>query len=1466
MVQKKNSLWQRFVSMVAAISLALSGVSSVAYADQSASAGNGPYPPQSKYTDQVFWWTADKALELFSAGGPYTSKDEVTLPDGSKLEVECGINNLDGFLISKIPTAIESGGWAGDGMAWMHSSGTTGDGNTLVNGLMSGREDATPLRDILKGNLDKYWQYAYENNAYDTPDNPYYSWYKLAIDTGGKFFDTRQSEDDEQNGVGYYDPNGADGDINAFYEAWENEPLKYGDGQSDYFGYVTGVQLPVDTSFDVSCSVKLNGINIPFSYVVGDAESNGTGKVGENLESTAGDITNPDPNSSYYKDKEWFDLTANGNNPTWRILEQYSGCNYSSAVTALGAGSVRMHSDEGECGGNGGLRGKGPASVLIADNTDDLHVKIHNRGAASSSATAISLGVLVAADFGDAPSSYGAAGAVWGPQWESADISTGTHRVSDVTEGQSPNGTAVVLNGDYRVGSTPQDDYYLGSLRDFDRFTGNKMVDTSDGDDTDLDSNPGFDEDSYPNAKNITNDLTVENSKYVYEIDVPCVASTSVPVNGWIDWDNSGTFENGIEHASGVCENGSAHLKWEVPEDQMETKSDVANGFTFMRLRINENPAHSAQPSGVVASEGEVEDYRIKWDTAVDVDKSVSVGKERNGNDIANRATDYIPDTYAKWDVAFTNAGVISFKENKPAVIWDVLDNVLDKSTLLEDTIQVLDKDGNKVGNGRYTENVTFTPTGQTCESNASIQEGDFYADGVWIADSCSIGQDSGINKVVVWEGPLPAGETYHLTFLTQLTTYGNNGNLGNRAYSTNHLGHDARADVRMPKLELEKTAESDGDIDNIQVGDTITYTIRIRNVGPGDVRYDANVVDDISDVLDDAEWVGFVQSPQSGSLDFSLAQKKIAWSPSSSTPLNAGGSVTFKYAVKYSRPSQGGDKNLVNHAKVPEGYGDSEVTTEHKIKTPEIKVHKEKKSGVIKKNGDVTYTITVKNTGEGAAHHVTVDDVPGAAFANSFTWSNQTQGTAQENRWDVGTLEPGQSATVDVTMKVSGDFNPATDKAINFALAGSDETPVPGGSGIYDEEDNPTGIRSNNDVDGDDDQGDYVVDEGTELKIDKQLNADSAKGARVGSEITYTITAKNTGSAKGKNVSVTEKPGTGLSLVSITPDNGVGSVNGAVWTIGDMEPGQTETATVTMRITSLRNGQVYNDAVIQDDDHSVPNRFTPTPNDDIDSDGDQGDREYLRFPILGVEKVRADSDKVAQIGDTITYTITAKNTGAAAAEGVEVADTLAGGAELVSIQPADSNDSVEGSTWKIASLEAGATKTATVTVRVTDGSAITNTATISNEDYPADVNPSAVVETEFAKRTIHYWYLQEDGTPASTDVVQLAEFTRNGTTPAGGNTTWGDWSEPNKFEAVQSPEIEGWNADRDTIAQITPQRGDDIVEHVIYTPEPPVGTPDETYGGKDQPQTGTPTFEVTTPTTPDGSDNEIVKIELLDA
>src|SRR5262249_40818578 len=89
-----------------------------------------------------------------------------------------------------------------------------------------------------------------------------------------------------------------------------------------------------------------------------------------------------------------------------------------------------------------------------------------------------------------------------------------------------------------------------------------------------------------------------------------------------------------------------------------------------------------------------------------------------------------------------------------------------------------------------------------------------------------------------------------------------------------------------------------------------------------------------------------------------------------------------------------------------------------------------------------------------------------------------------------------------------------------------------------------------------------------------------------------------------------------------------------------------------------------------------------------------------------------------AQSGGTISYTITARNTGPAAASGVTVTDPLPAGETLVSAVP--SQGSCVAVTCNLGSIAASGSATVTVTANVTAtcGATLTNTATIAGDQF----------------------------------------------------------------------------------------------------------------------------------------------------
>ncbi|WP_353991479.1 MucBP domain-containing protein (plasmid) [Lacticaseibacillus paracasei] len=101
--------------------------------------------------------------------------------------------------------------------------------------------------------------------------------------------------------------------------------------------------------------------------------------------------------------------------------------------------------------------------------------------------------------------------------------------------------------------------------------------------------------------------------------------------------------------------------------------------------------------------------------------------------------------------------------------------------------------------------------------------------------------------------------------------------------------------------------------------------------------------------------------------------------------------------------------------------------------------------------------------------------------------------------------------------------------------------------------------------------------------------------------------------------------------------------------------------------------------------------------------------------------------------------------------------------------------------------------------------------------------------ETKIVTETIHYVY--KDGTTAHDDyVAKPVEFTREVSTDAvTGEKTYGAWSAAQSFDAVKSPELKGYTADK---AQIDKQtvNGDskDLAFTVTYTKNAPTITTDK--------------------------------------
>ena len=284
--------------------------------------------------------------------------------------------------------------------------------------------------------------------------------------------------------------------------------------------------------------------------------------------------------------------------------------------------------------------------------------------------------------------------------------------------------------------------------------------------------------------------------------------------------------------------------------------------------------------------------------------------------------------------------------------------------------------------------------------------------------------------KKLSWSGALAVGAS--LTFSYQVTVRspdtGNN-LLVNQVLTPPGSGGSCAAGSTIPgcttttpvqSFELTKVA----DVPAAKPGDTVTYTIQVRNTGQVDYTTGANAAsftDDLSAVLDDAS----APSNITGGATFNAPV--LSWSG----PLAVGATATITYQVKVGDPDSG-DHTLKNTAVPAPGIGGScpaagsQPNCSVLIPVQSFSVMKTADTLTAHAGDVITYTIKITNTGQvdyttGANAASYTDDLS-AVLDDTSAPSNITGGatyTAPVLSW-TGPLAIGASATVtyQVTVK----------------------------------------------------------------------------------------------------------------------------------------------------------------------------------------------------------------------------------------------------------------------------------------------------------------------------------------------------------------------------------------------------------------------------------------------------------------
>ncbi len=514
-----------------------------------------------------------------------------------------------------------------------------------------------------------------------------------------------------------------------------------------------------------------------------------------------------------------------------------------------------------------------------------------------------------------------------------------------------------------------------------------------------------------------------------------------------------------------------------------------------------------------------------------------------------------------------------------------------------------------------------------------------------------------------------------------------------------------------------------------VEPGDTLTYTITVRNTGTAAAT---NVV--VRDPIDTTK-INQIIPGQGGT----FAGNTITWN-ATTTPalanLPVGASVTLTFtAVVLTTVANG--TVIENQAQAtsteittpepsddPRTADDNDSTKVTVVAGPTLadstKEVRDNNGGTPQPGDILTYTITVRNTGKGAAINIVVRDPvdvnnlvnitpgQGGTFSGgTLNWDGNTTPTLRN-------LAPNASVTLTFTAQIAQGV-PAGTRILNQATLTAQglNTPTPTDDPTTPALDDPTAI----------------VVGGQALIVATKTAADNNGGDPApGDTITYTITVRNTGTQAATNVVINDPVDTN-TLEAITPANG-GSFDAntgrILWTIPTIPANASQQVTFTARI---KNGLADNTRIANQAQASADQVATPIQTDDPNTPA-PNDPTVLTVRSttrLAFTKTATDINGGSyRPADLVRYTITLNNTGTSNVDQVTLTDVVDANLEIVR---ALNNGQVTGNTitWAAAQVPALAqikpgdqiqvTFEARIRTGVPDGTRIPNQTRATNND-----------------------------------------------------------------------------------------------------------------------------------------------------
>ncbi len=246
---------------------------------------------------------------------------------------------------------------------------------------------------------------------------------------------------------------------------------------------------------------------------------------------------------------------------------------------------------------------------------------------------------------------------------------------------------------------------------------------------------------------------------------------------------------------------------------------------------------------------------------------------------------------------------------------------------------------------------------------------------------------------------------------------------------------------------------------------------------------------------------------------------------------------------------------------------------------------------------------------------------------------------------------------------------------------------------------------------------------ESSDLSLTKTVNTGTPS---IGQNVTFSITVNNAGPSGATNVQVTDTLPPGLTFVSSTASQGLYNAGTGIWTIGSIA----NAASANLQIVATVNaaGVSTNTAQIGQSDQADPDS---TPGNSVAGEDDIAS-VTVSPQLVDVSLTKTVNLATPNVGQNVTFTVTATNAGPDTATGVIVRDVLPAGTTLVSATATQGSYNTTTGLWTVGQITVGATPSLSIIATVNSVGSRTNTAEVTAIDQTdADSTPNNNIATE---------------------------------------------------------------------------------------------------------------------------------------